>query len=452
MTYQEALEYLYSATPVFEQTGGDAYKPGLDNIQALDAHYQHPHHKFKTIHVGGTNGKGSVSHSIAAVLQASGYKVGLFTSPHLVDFRERIRINGEMISREFVADFTSKAQAQISRIKPSFFELTTMMAFCYFAEQGVDVAVIEVGLGGRLDSTNIILPVCSIITSISLDHTQYLGDSLQSITEEKAGIIKPHTPIILGDNPEEVTSVIEQVATRLSTPCHLASEWGKKVIASISQERGKTIYSLTDGLVIHSPLMGQPQQTNMKTILSALAVLSKHFSNINPENISIGLQGVLQLTGLRGRFERLTHQGLRILCDTAHNPQGISFALEQIHSDAKAQNSFKHIILSLSSDKDISAILKLLPKDEQRLRYYFTQSSSHRSLPYLELTKLANSLGIEGEAYPTLPEAYQKARTAILHLERDEIVILGSNFLVGDFLTYIQQQAPEGKHNANTAR
>lgn len=416
MTYTEAVQYLFSATPVYQHIGSSAYKPGLENVKRLDAHYNHPHSAYPTIHIAGTNGKGSTSHTLAAILQSAGYRVGLFTSPHLVDFRERIRVSGEMITEEYVTRFTEEAREQIQEVAPSFFELTTLMALCYFRDMQVDVAIIEVGLGGRLDSTNIINPVLSIITNISLDHTQYLGDTLRDIAREKAGIIKPHTPVVVGNSQGEgVRAAITEIAVGQSAPIHWAElrspqyrPWG----------------------FITPELKGQAQQENTSTILTALDVLAHTFA-LTPESVQQGFAQVTSLTGLRGRWEELGVSPLRI-CDTGHNPAGIALVVHQLSTLSERHDKVR-VVLGMASDKDVSSVLALFPP---QFVYYFTQAGVPRALPADQLQELAREQALEGNAYSSVAEAYEAALSEAC--PEDIIFVGGSNFVVADLLTYIQ--------------
>lgn len=431
MTYSEALEYLYSATPVYQVTGAAAYKPGLGNAEALDSHYGHPHRSYKCIHVGGTNGKGSTSHSIAAVLQSAGYRVGLFTSPHLVSFRERIRVNGEPISESYVTSFTAEARAEVERIRPSFFELTSAMAMCYFRDMSVDVAVIEVGLGGRLDSTNIIHPILSVITNISLDHTALLGDSLEAIAGEKAGIIKADTPVVIGQASEpSVRRIFASTATALGAPIRFAHE--EDAISSVQRdEAGDLIYHTKVWGQVTAQLQGQAQQENTATILTALDCLGVHFA-LTAEHVRTGLARVVELTGLRGRWETLRHTPLT-LCDTAHNHAGIALVVEQLTALQASRRGTAHIVIGMASDKDVSAVLALLPHSPH-FRYYFTQASTPRALSASTLTELAEAQGLSGGTYPTVAQALRAAEEGAQG-EGDFMFAGGSNFIVADLLS-----------------
>ena len=406
MTYEETVEYLFHVTPVFEKTGASAYKEGLSNTHALDEHFGHPHRQFKTIHVAGTNGKGSCSHTLAAILQSAGYKVGLYTSPHLVDFRERIRVNGQCISKEYVVDFVEQERSFFEPLHPSFFELTTAMAFKYFAEQAVDIAVIEVGLGGRLDCTNIITPVLSIITNISFDHTQFLGNTLAKIAGEKAGIIKKNVPVVIGETTPETLPVFQKKAAAKSAPLHLAEAFG----------------------VAHDydfELKGLYQQKNKQTILCAVNCLKDVFT-IPEEAIKKGMAHVCELTGLTGRWQTLQTRPL-VICDTGHNVGGWQYLAEQI----KAQTcKTLRIVFGMVDDKDINTVMQLLPKQAV---YYFTQASSHRAIPVHKVQEIAKAHQLEGMTFSNVKDAYQQALSDA-HPE-DFIFVGGSSYLVADLLT-----------------
>ena len=426
MTYQEAIEYLYAATPVFQQVGTTAYKPGLETTHTLDTHYGHPHRCYRTIHVGGTNGKGSTSHTIAAVLQAAGYRVGLFTSPHLLDFRERIRVNGEMVSEDFVCRFVEEAKPLIEERSPSFFEITTLMAFDYFRQAQVDFAVIEVGLGGRLDCTNIISPIASVITSISKDHTQLLGDTLEAIAREKAGIIKPHTPVIIGrgESPE-VREVFVKKATEEEAPIIFAEE-AVHIKAQTPEFSGQS-FTLEgkEALPYHFGLGGLVQRDNFRAIYATIQELRSQGITISEEAFRDGLRNVVSLTGLRGRWEVLS-QHPTLICDTAHNEDGVRYIVEQLRSLQRPL----HIIFGMVNDKDIRGVLQRLPKEA---RYYFTAASVPRALAPEDLQALAEQYGLQGSTYPNVHEALIAARKAA-NPDTDVLFVGGSNFLISDLL------------------
>jgi len=459
MTYQETIDYLFNSTPVFERTGASAYKPGLQTTLALDEHFGHPHTQYKTIHIAGTNGKGSCSHTLAAVLQSHGYKVGLYTSPHLVDFRERIRINGECIPEQYVIDFVEQNRAFFEPLHPSFFELTTAMAFKYFAEQKVDYAVIEVGLGGRLDCTNIITPILSVITNISFDHTQFLGNTLAEIAGEKAGIIKPGVPVIIGEANEETLPVFKEVAKEKSAPIFLAQNdkyvkpFGKNP-EDDDYDYAKNYYQSLFVGDFGWQLKGCYQDKNVKTALNAALFLAGilpisvsasisedglYMMNelirlkdgiIDSEDIVNGFEHVCDLTGLRGRWETLNTAPLTI-CDIGHNVAGWENLAPQI---AEQPQEKKHIVFGMVDDKDVEHVLALLKKYMHgNVTYYWTQPSTPRAFPVERLQKLAIAKGLRGNTYPSVAEAYNAAKDSAK--EEDFIFIGGSNYVVADLLT-----------------
>ena len=415
MNYQETTEYLFNSTPVFEKIGAKAYKPGLQTTHALDEHFKHPHRLYKTIHIAGTNGKGSCSHTIAAILQSQGYKVGLYTSPHLVDFRERIRVNGECVPEQYVIDFVEENRSFFEPLHPSFFELTTAMALKYFAEQGVDYAVIEVGLGGRLDCTNIITPILSIITNISFDHTQFLGNTLAEIAGEKAGIIKPHVPVVVGEYLEETRPVFEEKAKEMQAPILFAQDF----LAQNTEMENQ----------VEMELKGSYQERNRKTILAALSILRQ---NITISNAAIrkGFAQVCELTGLRGRWEKLNDAPLTI-CDTGHNLAGWNYLAPQIKS-VKAET--KHIVFGMVDDKDVAHVLQLLSQQlKNGVKYYWTQPSTKRAIPVEKLRDFALEYDLYGNVYHSVKEAY---KAAIENAKNDDFVFVGgSSYVVADLLS-----------------
>ena len=415
MNYQETTEYLFNSTPVFEKIGAKAYKPGLQTTHALDEHFKHPHRQYKTIHIAGTNGKGSCSHTIAAILQSQGYKVGLYTSPHLVDFRERIRVNGECVPEQYVIDFVEQNRSFFEPLHPSFFELTTAMALKYFAEQKVDYAVIEVGLGGRLDCTNIITPMLSIITNISFDHTQFLGNTLAEIAGEKAGIIKPHVPVVIGEYLEETRPVFEEKAKEMQAPILFAQDFLAQDTEMESQ--------------VEMELKGSYQERNRKTILAALSILRQN-TTIGNAAIRKGFAQVCELTGLRGRWEKLNDAPLTI-CDTGHNLAGWNYLAPQIKS-VKAET--KHIVFGMVDDKDVAHVLQLLSQQlKNGVKYYWTQPSTKRSIPVEKLRDFALEYDLHGNVYHSVKEAY---KAAIENAENDDFVFVGgSSYVVADLLS-----------------
>lgn len=433
MNYIETTEYLFSQLPVFQHIGGAAYKPGLGTSLALDQLFDHPHSSYKTIHVGGTNGKGSTSHTLAAILQEAGYKVGLYTSPHLVDFRERIRVNGLVIDDNYVVDFVAKHRTAFEPLQCSFFELTMMMAFCYFREQQVDVAIIEVGLGGRLDSTNIISPDLSIITNIGLDHVQFLGDTHEKIAREKAGIIKEDTPVVIGEAGGEVKEVFLEAAFAANAPIFFADF--EQPIAESRQENGIWIYSSTHYKNIISELGGNAQINNANTILVALERLKNLGYNVPDSAVYSGFANVCKLTGLMGRWQILAQQP-KLVCDTGHNKDGIRYIADQLNAE---EYTNLHIILGVANDKDVSEILALLP---QNAIYYFINAQINRALPAIELKSKAEEHQLVGKIYPSIWAAYETARDKAT--SKDFIFVGGSNFVVGEFLaSYNKKSAQE---------
>ena len=425
MTYQETVKYLFASTPVFEHIGASAYKEGLGTTKALDEHFGHPHTRFLSIHVAGTNGKGSCSHTLAAILQAEGYKVGLYTSPHLVDFRERIRVNGQMIPEQEVIDFVEQERSFFEPLHPSFFELTTALAFKYFAEQKVDIAVIEVGLGGRLDCTNIITPVLSIITNISLDHTQFLGNTLAAIAGEKAGIIKQGVPVIIGEAVPETKAVFLAKAQKMDALIVFAEDI-PAVCASHALPTGGIAYRTRFFGNITGELGGSYQEKNANTVLTAAMLLYNKGVIRNTDSIARGFADVCEATGLMGRWQKLQDRPL-VICDTGHNEEGIRYVTEGL----RALGRPLRIIFGMVSDKDITSALSSLPPEAT---YYFTEASVPRAMPAGELLRLATECGLKGRAFPTLASALETAKAE--QAPQDVLFVGGSNFLVADLLEY----------------
>ena len=424
MNYQETIDYLFNVTPLFQNIGKDAYKEGLDNTIILDNHFNNPHKKFRTIHIAGTNGKGSCSHTIAAILQSAGYKTGLYTSPHLIDFSERIKVNGEPVEKEFVIDFVKQNKDFFEPLHPSFFELTTAMAFLYFAEKKVDVAVIEVGLGGRLDCTNIITPDLSIITNISFDHTQFLGNTLKDIAKEKAGIIKEKKPVIIGEYTPETKTVFEDKAKSTNSDIIFAED--NKLINGYKQtENGLLLYKSDKIKDLYGELNGLYQVKNTNTILNAVYKLIELGYNIDETNIKNGFRNVCHLTELMGRWQKL-EENPTIICDTGHNIGGMKYIVEQL---SRMKYDKLHIIIGMVNDKDINGVISLLPKNA---KYYFTQASVKRALPAEQVKKIANNHGLKGEAYSSVEKALTIAKNNAK--ENDLIFIGGSTFIVADLI------------------
>ncbi|MDY4410009.1 MAG: folylpolyglutamate synthase/dihydrofolate synthase family protein [Prevotella sp.] len=423
MNYQQTVAYLFNATPVFEHVGASAYKEGLENTLALDRHFGHPHEAYKTIHIAGTNGKGSCSHTIAAILQAAGYKVGLYTSPHLVDFRERIRVNGEPISEQRVVDFVEQERAFFEPLHPSFFELTTALAFLYFKEQKVDVAVVEVGLGGRLDCTNIIRPELSIITNISFDHTQFLGNTLAKIAGEKAGIIKPHTPVVIGEDLPETRPVFEAKAKAEQAPVTFALD-KPEVTSSTPRTTGGRDYDTRHYGHLYGELGGDYQVRNTNTVLHALNLLKTKF-HITDDNIAYGMAHVVELTGLRGRWEQVRQQP-RVVCDTGHNVGGWQYLGKQIAAQPCRQ---LRIVFGMVDDKDIHTVMQLLPR---KAVYYWVQATSKRAFPSAKVAEEGKKAGLNGADYGSVANGYQHALADAA--SDDFIFVGGSSYIVADFL------------------
>ena len=424
MTYDETVRYLYDSTPVFEHVGASAYKEGLDNTQALDEHFGHPHRCYKTIHVAGTNGKGSCSHTLAAILQSAGCKVGLYTSPHLVDFRERIRVNGMCISEKRIVDFVEQERSFFEPLHPSFFELTTALAFKYFAEQQVDIAVIEVGLGGRLDCTNIITPLLSVITNISFDHTRFLGNTLAKIAGEKAGIIKKGVPVVIGETTAETRPVFAARAREVGAPIRFAED-APVVRSSVALPDGGREYRLSDGRTVCGELSGDYQEANMNTVLTAVEELHRQGIALSESDVEQGIAAVSGLTGLMGRWQRLRERPL-VVCDTGHNVGGWNYLVGQIKAQACRR---LRIVFGMVDDKDIDRILAMLPREAD---FYWTQASSHRAIPAAQVAGKAAAIGLRGRSYTTVGEAWQQALADAS--PEDFIFVGGSSYVVADLL------------------
>ncbi len=442
MTYQQTIDYLYTSQPVFHMVGAAAYKPGLDNTYRLMAHLGNPHEQLRAVHVAGTNGKGSTSHLMAAALQAQGYRVGLFTSPHLVDFRERIRISGEMIPQEMVVQFVAENRAFLDELRPSFFETTMALAFWYFAQQQVDIAVVEVGLGGRLDSTNILTPLVSVITNIGIDHTEFLGDTLAQIAGEKAGIMKPYVPCVIGETQRDTQDIFLARARECeilgagleTTDCRL---WFADQCGYMRKRRLKEAPMCQ--------LQGVYQDKNQQTAYVALQVMRNYCGvELSKEAIAKGFADVCGLTGLRGRWEVLSQSPLTI-CDTGHNGHGIRYVAEQLrsllttlhhatpcHTTLHNATPTLHIILGMVNDKDIDTVLGLLPEEAV---YYFTQPASARALPAEQLQQKWLSLHPDhtsNSSFALVREALEAAQEAAT---MDDIIFIGgSNYVVGEVL------------------
>ena len=433
MTYEETLHYLYTSIPVFQHSGASAYKPGLDTSIALDNHLGNPHRAYKTIHIAGTNGKGSVSHTLAAILQQAGYKVGLYTSPHLVDFRERIRVNGQMISKEYVIDFVERYRSFFEPLQPSFFELTSTLAFDYFRQEQVDFAVIETGMGGRLDSTNIITPILSIITNISLDHTQFLGDTVDKIAFEKAGIIKRKVPALIGEvDRYSVAQVFSDAAVKNDTLVYFAQDEGL-LRESYLMDTGEWYYDSVEYGQLFGQLGGVVQFRNATTVLGALNLLNAQGIGIPQEAVREGFEHVVEITGLMGRWQVL-QESPKVVCDTGHNVGGWQYISIQLEEALKTHKRL-FMIVGMVNDKDINGVLELMPENAF---YFFTQASVARAMPAADFAAKGCMHGLSGTVCDSVAEAVSKA------LERadkeDLIFIGGSTFIVADALPLFDKQ------------
>lgn len=428
MDYVQTVDYLFKQLPMFHRIGAAAYKADLNNINALSDHLHHPENKITTIHIAGTNGKGSVSNMLASVLQESGYKTGLFTSPHLKDFRERVRIDGEMIGEEEVIRFVEKNKKRFEEISPSFFEWTTALAFKFFADEKVDVAIIETGLGGRLDSTNIITPVLSVITNISYDHMQFLGDTLEKIAGEKAGIIKQHIPVVIGEKQKETENVFISYAKEMKAPLFFASDSYQASFVKGS-DQGQYI-SIDQGNKnkfknLQIWLFGKYQLKNICTVLQSLDLLKDKFPRIDDQTIQAGLENGQANTGFLGRWQIIGTHPLTI-ADIGHNEAGILLVMQQL-----AEMDYKklHIVFGMVNDKDPSKVLSLLPKEAQ---YYFCKANLPRSLDTEELKNLSLAFGLIGNSYKSVAEAFEAARENAR--EKDVVFVGGSTFVVAEVI------------------
>ena len=428
MNYTETLDYLFSSMPSFQQVGGDAYKPGLERITEFCRSIGNPQRNYFVIHIAGTNGKGSVSNMLAAVLQQAGYHTGLFTSPHLTDFRERIRVNGEMISKQKVVNFVDRYKADMERLQLSFFEMTTAMAFDYFAQSDVEVAVIETGLGGRLDATNIVQPLVSVITNVGLEHTEYLGDSLPKIAREKGGVIKKCTPVVVGEKNPNYNLVLEEIAQDLRSEVIYANEAFE--LGECGFEAGKQVVTMTrlrDGYPyrLRLDLLGEYQRQNLVTVATVLDRLHESTPlSISRRAFVEGVREVSQLTSFRGRWQVLSEKPL-VVCDTAHNEHGIAEVTKQLQARANSGRLF--CIMGFCEDKDFSKMLAQMPDDAH---YIFTQASIRRAASVENISKVALSLGLDFEFAPSVEEALAVAQKQLS--EEDMLFIGGSTFVVAE--------------------
>ena len=433
MTYKEAIDYLFSQLPIFQRIGKAAYKADLVNTKLLDEHLKYPHKEYQVIHVAGTNGKGSVSHMLASVLQEAGYKTGLYTSPHYLDFRERIKVNGECVSKKFVARFIADNRSFIEKVSPSFFELTVVMAFEYFRNQNIDVAVVEVGMGGRLVSTNIVTPLVSVITNIGHDHQQFLGDSLDKIAGEKAGIIKRNIPVVIGETQEETKPVFIEKASELSSVIYFADEeinvpyalltMDQKQQVNVEDKSGNRLYK-----DLKLDLTGSYQLKNLKTVLQTINVLKARLE-ISEEAIYKGIENTIGNTGILGRFMTLGNNP-KIICDAAHNQEGLKLLFEQV-KDIPCKDL--HIITGFVNDKPIDSLIRVFPKTA---KYYFTKADIPRALDENEVLNKFKVFGIAGGSFNTVSKALEQAtkRAGV----NDLILICGSTFIVAEAITFLK--------------
>jgi len=431
LTYTETLNYLYTQLPMFTRIGAAAYKADLSNTITLCAALDNPQNKFKSIHVAGTNGKGSTSHMLASVLQEAGYKVGLYTSPHIKDFRERIKINGQKIEKQFVVHFTENIKTKITEIQPSFFEITVAMAFAYFAKQQVDIAVIEVGLGGLLDSTNVITPELCVITNIGLDHTNLLGTTLPEIATQKAGIIKASVPVVISQTQEETERVFTNKALEKNTSIFFADKVMEVIgmdSATIGLQKMKVVNTAKMSITNYElDILGKYQQKNVKGVLLALEILQQYNWNISAQNIVDGLKNIKNNTGLMGRFDMLETSPM-LIADVAHNADGITEVLAQIKN---IPHNNLHIITGFVADKAVDKVLALFPKNAN---YYFTQANIPRALLKENLQETAKQYQLNGEVYNNVNTALQAAKAKAS--KEDIILICGSFFIIAELEQY----------------
>lgn len=437
MDYLETIDFLFNALPNFEQEGGSGYKPGLERVEAMAKALGNPHKGLKVIHVGGTNGKGSTSSLVCSILQESGYKVGLFTSPHLVDFRERIRVNGTMISEREVVDFVANTRPLIEKWDPSFFEYSTLMCFVYFAQQNVDYAVIEVGMGGRLDCTNIVDPMVSVITNVSLDHTQFLGNCIEDIALEKAGIMKSERPVVIGSVGSSLRALFESEAERHHAPIVFAQD-NHTLISEEATSSGWILDSVDYGR-IDSPLGGNFQIQNARTVLSLLRILSETYDiEISAQAVQRGFANVVKNTGLRGRWEHVAHNPL-VICDTGHNTGSFAFLSNQIQYEKCRE---LHIVFGMVADKDVKGVLGLLPKNA---KYYFVSPNSSRAVLSTELVQMSRDLGLRGDAFSSVVDGIQNA---LEKAHADDLVYIGgSNYVVAEALKFYSKENTNQTNN-----
>ena len=435
--YKEVLQLLESRLPMFSRVGKGAIREGLTNIILLCEALGNPHQRYPCVHIAGTNGKGSTSHLIAAALQHNGYKTGLYTSPHLVDLRERFRINGEKVSEDFVIRFMEKALPLIDSIQPSYFELNVAMAFSAFAENNVDIAVIETGLGGRLDSTNIITPILSVITNIGLDHTQILGNTLAEIAKEKAGIIKEKVPVVIGETQPETERIFLQTALAKHAPIHFADSLWELIPSgrNARQQQFRAVRGdLSEIFPLQTDLLGTFQRHNIKTAIAATGILHQAGWRLPLREVLASFSNVKEATGLRGRWDWI-HNRPNIILDVAHNAAGMAYLLENIRAFELDTTGKLHIICGFVKDKDVYAALELFPKEAV---YYFTQAQIPRALPAADLLHTATEKALAGESYPTVKEALSSALGKVS--EKDTIIVTGSFFIVGEAMAFLDDK------------
>ncbi len=444
MIYDEAIKFLYDSLPMFQRIGKQAYKADLSNSNMLDAYFGYPHKNYPCIHVAGTNGKGSVCHMLASVLQKAGYKTGLFTSPHLIDFRERIRVNGEMISKEYVTKFTTENKKKFEETSVSFFEMNTFMAFQYFKDCHVDIAIIETGLGGRLDSTNVVRPILSVITNIGMDHTQFLGSTVKEIAGEKAGIIKKRVPVLIGHAASEINEVFIAKAEREEAPIYFTEEYVETAY-TMQQLNRKVAYHLRYKNLdfsfdrLGSDLIGKYQERNIPIALKSIDLLRQEGFKINDQDILDGMENIIHTTGLKGRWQEVSYNPL-VICDAAHNTEGFDEILTHL-----ANMAYKslHMVLGFVSDKDVSALLKKLPKEAV---YYFCEPDLPRAMEVSKVAVLAKNSGLEYSCFKTVGEAFAHSKE---NAEAEDLIYIGGSiFVVADFLKH----KSESKQDANSIK
>ncbi len=429
MNYSATLEFLYSSLPMYQRIGKAAYKSDLNTTIRLDNYFGNPHRAFKTIHIAGTNGKGSVSHMLASVMQSAGYKTGLYTSPHFIDFRERIRVNGKLVDKGYIVDYVKDNRDIIKELEPSFFEMTVAMAFLYFKRENVDVAVIETGMGGRLDSTNIITPELSVITNIGFDHTQYLGDTLEKIAAEKAGIIKHKVPVVIGQANKEVRKVFIAKAREMKSDIYFADDIYSVKKSDEDSDSEKQVFNVyMDGQRIieklSTDLLGDYQALNIITVMQVTELLRKSW-NINSESLRTGLGNVKGNTGFAGRWQ-IMRQSPLVICDAGHNYDGLRFSISQL---LKMKGNKIHVVLGMVNDKDIDSMLGLFPDSAE---YYFTRAGIPRALDQEVLKEKASEYCLRGNSFSSVSDAYN---SAMANANTGDIIFIGgSSFVVADFL------------------